>query len=1464
MGRFAGLDRRRIGCLVFLGLIGVVCLLVIPRTASATSQTPIAAYSFDAGEGAVAEDLTGNEHEATIEGATWTTGKYGKALSFDGENDCLSVPESAQLQFLESEEFTLEAWVRPSAEGLGAIITQEDEAGGEEEEPFSYTLLSGAGEEAPRGWLRRGGEEGHEGVGAEDPLPESTWSHLAFTDDGARMRIYVDGELAGTEPAIPLTAASGPLTIGCLASFGNYFKGKIDEVQVYDRALDGGEVLADQNGGLQTPPSPVIAAYAFDEAEGEVAHDYAGGHDGTIEGASWTRGRFGSALEFDAAEEDLVTIPTSADLDLEDFTLEAWVKPRELGQLMPILAKANGEGYGYGLYAAGDGEPPLPDGIISEGEYVDVYAVGEEPLSLKAWTHIAVTSDGNKMRFYVDGKLVDTRTGHNVIAGGEAPLTIGGAEAFLPGEFFDGKIDEVRLYGRALGEGEITSDMHTGIETPSAGPIAAYSFDAGEGAVAEDITGNKHEGTIEGATWTANGKYGKALSFDGENDCVQVPDSAELQLSEEFTLEAWVRPDHEQEFVPIFYKEAEGFYSYSLYLGVFEKGALEGFVTDEEPGWAEVSSHEPLPSKTWTHVAFTSDGAHLRLYVNGELVDQGSARDVKESEGPLYLGCFPGSEQFFKGKIDEVRIYDRALDGQEVRADQNAAIQMPPSPVIAAYSFDENEGTVAHDYAGGHDGTIEGANWTKGRFGSALEFDAEEEDVVTIPTSPDLDLEDFTLEAWVKPQQAGEMPVLAKGEGEGYGYGLYAATDAAGYITNNEAVEAYAVSGGESTPLKAWAHIAVTSDGDKLRFYVNGQLVDERSGANVISGGEAPLLIGGSHSFVPAEFFKGRIDNVRLYGRALNEGEITSDMHTGIETPSAGPIAAYSFDAGEGAVAEDITGNKHEGTIEGATWTANGKYGKALSFDGENDCVQVPDSAELQLSEEFTLEAWVRPDHEQEFVPIFYKEAEGFYSYSLYLGVFEKGALEGFVTDEEPGWAEVSSHEPLPSKTWTHVAFTSDGAHLRLYVNGELVDQGSARDVKESEGPLYLGCFPGSEQFFKGKIDEVRIYDRALDGQEVRPDVTPPGQPSEIEVTSWTEEPGESSYVTWTSSIDPTFSDGYHGSGLAGYHYQYHLGSEAWSPVTATVFSAFEIPETTEGDHLAVKVWAVDVEGNSSPIKMARLETIPSTLGPDNIGASTNHEEAGDLAAEPWAQVATGSGIDGPPLNPSEIDPETEHPCPPIENPCGKFSPHDAERYIYDWTFPGKNSEYVDIHHNQAFQYYGSIGGDCTNFASQVLWAGGMKFVGTRGRNTPAEVGNKYSENFGSWFSGWYEEPGEKHRHRLYNLTSNFPAASKLYRHLIKSHLGIEIKHGPLRPGDLIFEELHLEDKPNEIDHTQIVTRVTPNKIWIAQHSQAYIVTLRYDRNHNLIGKHGEQGVGWEWHFIRPVHTKFNLDELGE
>src|SRR4051812_41245702 len=70
-----------------------------------------------------------------------------------------------------------------------------------------------------------------------------------------------------------------------------------------------------------------IAAYSFDEGEGEVAHDAAGEHDGTIEGPGWSKGKFGQALEFDGEAGDLVTVPNAEDLQLEEFTVEAWVRP---------------------------------------------------------------------------------------------------------------------------------------------------------------------------------------------------------------------------------------------------------------------------------------------------------------------------------------------------------------------------------------------------------------------------------------------------------------------------------------------------------------------------------------------------------------------------------------------------------------------------------------------------------------------------------------------------------------------------------------------------------------------------------------------------------------------------------------------------------------------------------------------------------------------------------------------------------------------------------------------------------------------------------------------------------------------------------------------------------------------------------------------------------------------------------
>src|SRR5271156_7025701 len=119
-----GVLSRPVRARLFLLAVAVpVCLLgllLLGARASAATYTPVAAYSFDAGEGSTAEDVTGDGHEGTIEGATWTNGRYGGALSFDGSGECVTVPASPALEL--REELTVEAWIRPEGTGEAESI----------------------------------------------------------------------------------------------------------------------------------------------------------------------------------------------------------------------------------------------------------------------------------------------------------------------------------------------------------------------------------------------------------------------------------------------------------------------------------------------------------------------------------------------------------------------------------------------------------------------------------------------------------------------------------------------------------------------------------------------------------------------------------------------------------------------------------------------------------------------------------------------------------------------------------------------------------------------------------------------------------------------------------------------------------------------------------------------------------------------------------------------------------------------------------------------------------------------------------------------------------------------------------------------------------------------------------------------------------------------------------------------
>ena len=228
-------------------------LLVLLSSQICLGATPpglVAGYTFDENAGISVADASGNGNTGVIAGATWVAGKYGSALAFNGTNALVSVADSASLDV--TSTFTIEAWVFPTASsGWRTVVLKEAPSG------LAYSLYSHNNGNRPAGYVRIGSDVALNGSAA---LALNTWSHLAFTFDGASMKLYINGVQRGTKAvsgAVPVTA--GQLTIGGNTPWGEYFAGSIDEVRVYNRALTVAEITSDMNTPLTGTQGTVVS-----------------------------------------------------------------------------------------------------------------------------------------------------------------------------------------------------------------------------------------------------------------------------------------------------------------------------------------------------------------------------------------------------------------------------------------------------------------------------------------------------------------------------------------------------------------------------------------------------------------------------------------------------------------------------------------------------------------------------------------------------------------------------------------------------------------------------------------------------------------------------------------------------------------------------------------------------------------------------------------------------------------------------------------------------------------------------------------------------------------------------------------------------------------------------------------------------------------------------------------------------
>jgi hypothetical protein len=247
----------------------------------------------------------------------------------------------------------------------------------------------------------------------------------------------------------------------------------------------------------------LVAAYGFDENAGMTVSDASGNsNQGTVSGATWVAGKYGSSLRFNGTSA-LVTVPDSNSLDVATaFTIQAWVYPTASNNWRTVVMKDAPSGLAYAIYSHNNGNRPA--GYIRTG--TDVAVNGSAALALNTWSHVALIYNGSTLRLYVNGVQRGSRTTTGAVPATAGNLTIGGNMAW--GEYFAGSIDEVRIYNRALSVTEITTDMNTPV-TPS-GPSITMTAPTGGAVVSGTVT-------VSATASAPAGVAGVQFKVDGNN-----------------------------------------------------------------------------------------------------------------------------------------------------------------------------------------------------------------------------------------------------------------------------------------------------------------------------------------------------------------------------------------------------------------------------------------------------------------------------------------------------------------------------------------------------------------------------------------------------------------------------------------------------------------------------------------------------------------------------------------------------------------------------------------------------------------------------------------------------------------------------------------------------------------------------------------------------------------------------------
>ncbi len=677
----------------------------------------------------------------------YVTGQVGPyALDFDGDNDTVALGNSTIIDARTS--FTIAAWVNmPSAPGASEIyyVYSRKNAGASDDGSFAFNIgdFSAAGDTRLRFLTRT---TGWSTVLSTGSVPTGGWHHVAVVGNAGSLDFYIDGVNAGTTAYNIPSVASGNVeqNIGGDTVASATMLGSLDDVRVYDRNLSSAEIAALFTGTGGTLTDPCSSVGPGDEgticADGSV---YAGTIDGDGTGPGGDVEIFITPYDLDNSPHTAPDIMSDGNTNRGSFAYKVNFTESSVLACIPINADpechdgqtltdqlVNGTGPD-GPSTPSMHHAPIACDNLSFGGQSDWYLPSVQELDLiydnlvvgapdvntdnitddfgfvnsvsgRYWSSSESASDGGWSQRFSDGFNGDTGKSSTLFVRCARRGSAAAGSTCANPEGSDGDIiynntSHVMQYcadgnwqsmGPVPGAGPLSTP--TGVATNL---VAHWPLD-NEAALLTPELIDGDDGAVSGGASisTTGGKIGGYAQF-AENTASSINlFSTEIDGTLPYTIAAWVyldsTPGVNRSFT-IYGPQAGGSQqSYSFAVGEFANAGdtrLRVFTYDGAGN--EVLGKTQLSLNTWHHAAAVYDGTQVHFYLDGRL--DGSANYTPPSNGLATAGSIgymanSGNSQTMDGRIDDVRLYDRALDRAEIAA-------------LAAYGFCTNPNGITGD-----------------------------------------------------------------------------------------------------------------------------------------------------------------------------------------------------------------------------------------------------------------------------------------------------------------------------------------------------------------------------------------------------------------------------------------------------------------------------------------------------------------------------------------------------------------------------------------------------------------------------------------------------------------------------------------------------------------------------------------------------------------------------------------------